>query len=95
MAPLDVGHPHPPEGREESILRLINRLACVSGVSAVLLVSPAIVVAAYHAPYEQRLSDLSSGGKSVLVAGSIQSPSAVLQSCRRSNDCPRVPQPSN
>jgi len=36
-----------------------------------------------------------SGSKSVLVAGSIQSPSAVLQSCRRSNDCPRVPHPSN
>jgi hypothetical protein len=49
MAPLDVGHPHPPEGREESILRLINLLACVSGVSAVLLVSPAIEVAAYRA----------------------------------------------
>jgi hypothetical protein len=38
-------------------LRLINFMACVSGVSAVLLVSLAIEVAAYHGPYEQRLND--------------------------------------
>ena len=68
--------------------------ACVSGVSAVLLASLAIEVAAYHALYEQRVNDHLSGGKSVLVAGSIQSPSEVLRSCRRSNYCPRVPQPS-
>jgi hypothetical protein len=76
-------------------LRLINLMARVSGGPAVLLVSPAIEVASYHALYEQRLNDLSSGGKSVLVAGSVQSLSEVLRSCRRSNYCSRVPQPSN
>jgi hypothetical protein len=65
----------------------------VSGSSSVPLVFQAVEIPVDRAPYAQQMNDYLSGGKSVRVAGSIQSPHAVLQSWPRSNCRSQVQQP--
>lgn len=90
-----LGHLRPPEGRtNRKILSLINLMVVrFSGTSSVLLVFQAVETPVDRAPYELRLNDHSSGGKSVRVVGSIQSPHAVLPSWPKSNCCSPVHDP--